>query len=434
MSHERNNARLHRRKVLAAAGSAALLPLLPSYSGAAAPLERPKRLLLVFHPNGLEDGWQPAGTDLSSLSPMLQPLSPVASKLCIVKGLKGGIKNEVMGHPQGMQSLWTGARIESDSAFSTVPSIDQLAAPHLSQGLPFQSLELGVLSSTTPHSNTSGVLVDAAGAPLQAEQSPLAVYRRVFASVAGDPVALEQARAQRKSVLDFAVGRLPRIRAAYGSEDQPKLDAYESGIRQLEARLTRLEEGNCQSTFDEAQAQGIDAARDINVAELAALQRSLLIDAFTCDLTRVASFQLLNSTSNAVLPTDMLTGGMHGTYHSGTTEQKLAINRFFVQQMALLLQELDEVKLDDGRSLLDDTLVIWGTEMATGNHLNTPLPFILAGSSALPLGQQLDLTSQQLRHTRLLCSVLHLLGLTDVAAVGQWTDAGSVGALPELMS
>jgi hypothetical protein len=427
-------ARLHRRQILAAAGSATLLPLLPNYSGAAGPLNRPTRLLLVFHPNGLEEGWQPSGSeDLTDLGPMLTPLSPLASKLCVVKGLKGGIRNEVMGHPQGMQSLWTGARIDTDSAFSSVPSIDQIAAPYLSQGLPFQSLELGVLSSTTPHTNTSGMLVDAAGAPLQAEQSPIAAYRRLFGSVAGDPGALEQARLQRKSVLDFAVGRLPRIRQAYGAEDQVKLEAYESGIRQLEVRLNRLEEGNCQSKFDEAQAQGIDAARDTNVAELSALQRRLLIDAFTCDLTRVASFQLLNSTSNALLPTDVLTGGMHGTYHSGTTEQKVAINRVFVRQVALLLTELDEVKLDDGRSLLDDTLVVWGTEMATGNHLNSPLPFILAGSQALPLGKQLDFTSQQARHTRLLCSVLQHMGLTDIAAVGQWTDAESLGALPELL-
>src|SRR5688572_14213849 len=56
-------ARWHRRQILAAAGSAALLPLLPNYSGAAGPLGRPTRLLLAFHPNGLEEGWQPGGSD-----------------------------------------------------------------------------------------------------------------------------------------------------------------------------------------------------------------------------------------------------------------------------------------------------------------------------------------------------------------------------------
>jgi hypothetical protein len=428
--------RLHRRQILTAAGGAALLPLLPNYGSAADALaNRPSRLLLVFHPNGLEDGWQPApGDTLSDLGAMLSPLAPLAGKLCVVKGLKGTIHNEVMGHPQGMQGMWTGARIESDESFSGVPSVDQIAAQRLSQGLPFASLELGVLSSTTPHTNTSGMLVDLSGAPIQAEQSPIAAYRRLFGSVAGSPEELERARLQRKSVLDFAVGQLPRIRNAYGAEDRVKLDAYEGGIRELERRLDRLALRQCQSGVDEAGAEGLGAgAADADMEEIAELQRRLLVDAFTCDLTRVASLQHLNSTSNALIPTDVPSGPMHSTFHSGTGEQKRSINRFFVREVARLLGELDAVKLEDGRSLLDDTLVVWGTEMATGNHLNTPIPFFLAGSSAVPLGKQLDFAPQQLRHTRLLSTILQYFEITDVPSVGQWHDAESVGPVPELM-
>jgi hypothetical protein len=98
-----------------------------------------------------------------------------------------------------------------------------------------------------------------------------------------------------------------------------------------------------------------------------------------------------------------------------------------------VLTKLDAVKRADGSSLLDETLVVWGSEMAIGNHLRNPVPFIIAGGSKPNEGyfhQGRLLEADGHRTTRVLVSAMHAFGLNSTTSLGDLTDDTSRGPLP----
>ncbi len=152
-----------------------------------------------------------------------------------------------------------------------------------------------------------------------------------------------------------------------------------------------------------------------------------------CGLTRVASLQLSNSVSVRRIPMVNPTLGVHPTMHAGTRQQKILINRYFVGLVAKLLQKLSAEKRSDGSTLLDETLVVWGTEMAIGNPLKDPVPIFVAGGHPtegyFKQGALLLLT-QPHRTTRLLLSVATAMGVVAADHLGDLTDETSRGPLP----
>jgi hypothetical protein len=147
----------------------------------------------------------------------------------------------------------------------------------------------------------------------------------------------------------------------------------------------------------------------------------------------VASIQYANSVTDRRIPGVNPNVGVHATMHAGTRAEKATINRYFAGLGASVLSKLDAVKRTDGTSLLDETLVVWGSEMAIGNHLKDPVPFIVAGGAKpgagyFHQGRLLEVDRQ--RTTRLLISALHAFGLTTTTALGDLTDDSSRGPLP----
>jgi hypothetical protein len=111
--------------------------------------------------------------------------------------------------------------------------------------------------------------------------------------------------------------------------------------------------------------------------------------------------------------------------HAGTRAEKATINRYFAGLVASVLKRLDDTRRSDNTSLLDETLVVWGTEMAIGNHLKDPIPFIIAGGAKpsegyFHQGKLLEVSQQ--RTTRLLISAMHAFGMTSTQTLGDLTD------------
>lgn len=426
--------KLSRRHLLKAS---ALLPFVPTLSRAqSAPFVMPRNLVVLFHPNGLEPGWKPSMVNgVLTLPPVLAALQPFASRLISVHGLKNGVRDEVAAHAEGMTSMFTGAQPANKSDYSAHPSFDQLIAERLSTGLPFSSLELGVQSQQGFGAGGNHVVMiyDRTGRR-QPEDDPSQVFRRVFG---GDLSATAQAklRANRQSVLDVLKGDVARIRPAYSAVEQQKLDAHLEGLRALEQRLDAVASAQCQSgTAPPAMTDQQLAAQD-SFSPLIDAQVDLLVLALECGLTRVASLQLSNSTSDRKIPGANTGLGLHTTMHVGTRADKILINRFFVGAAAKLLSKLQNTKRADGSSLLDETLVVWGTEMAVGNHLRDPVPFFVAGGhptqGPIQMGRALEFSDGP-RTTRLLMAVLQAFGV-NVETLGDLKDESSRSALPGVL-
>ncbi|HTA89923.1 MAG TPA: DUF1552 domain-containing protein, partial [Polyangiaceae bacterium] len=88
------NRLINRRTVLRGAGVALTLPWLASLAPRAASAQAvsyPKRFLPIFFPNGSAEFWTPANTgsgDAWALSPILEPLSAVKSKMIVLSNME----------------------------------------------------------------------------------------------------------------------------------------------------------------------------------------------------------------------------------------------------------------------------------------------------------------------------------------------------------
>lgn len=418
-----------RRDLLRALGAGTLTgALLPSFArteGLA-----PTNLMLVYHPNGLEVGWEPVGGEYDfDLGRILGALERHREQLVVLAGLRGGISNEILAHNQGMVSMWTGGTIPADAGFSRYRSVDQIVADRIGTSTPLRSLELGVQSLLEGVGNHAVMIYGGPETPLPPDVDPDAVYSRLFASAAGDPQAAAAARARQASVLDLVQGRLQRVSDVLGAADRARLDAHAEGIRAIERRLDGLGELACESSVAPSGLTRQQVTSDSRFfTDVAELQVRLAAAALSCGATRVASLQLSYSTSAAVIP-GLGLPPVHAVMHAGTGEEKASINAWFAGQFAGLLDVFAAVPGARGGSLLDETLLVWGTEMAVGNHLNEKIPCLLAGGGVFPGGRLLRWDDPP-RHTRLLLSILRAFGIEEHDTLGDFH--ADRGALEEL--
>jgi hypothetical protein len=115
----------------------------------------------------------------------------------------------------------------------------------------------------------------------------------------------------------------------------------------------------------------------------------LEVIAFQDDITRVASFMMARENIQRGYPEIGLPAAHHSMSHHGNNPQRMKdfakLNTYHVEMLAYFLKKLDSVADGDG-SLLDQTIVLYGSGMSDGNVHNTfSLPVVLAGGGALHL-------------------------------------------------
>jgi len=170
------------------------------------------------------------------------------------------------------------------------------------------------------------------------------------------------------------------VRRNLAGPDQQKLDQYLSGVREIEQRIERAERMPTANPEVDAPA-GIPAS----FAEHIALMTDMLVLAFQTDSTRVATLLLAGEGSNRSFPEIGFSEGHHNlTHHQNNSEmiEKVKeIDLWYVQQLAQFLQKLEQTQDLDGRSLLANSMILYGSGNADGNrHSHSNLPILLAGS------------------------------------------------------
>ena len=108
--------------------------------------------------------------------------------------------------------------------------------------------------------------------------------------------------------------------------------------------------------------------------------------AFRSEATRVCTFMLGNAAGNQTYPWVGVPEGHHELSHHGNVEAKLAklrkIDRVNVALFAEFVARLAAIPEEQG-SLLDNTVVFYGSELGSGNaHTPFDLPVLLAGGAA----------------------------------------------------
>jgi hypothetical protein len=195
------------------------------------------------------------------------------------------------------------------------------------------------------------------------------------AATTGTTPTIAAIAAQKKSVLDHVSQEVTSLSASVGSADRARLDEYLTGLRELERELL-APTGSVATGCTAPEAPG--ALSDDPVARGQIFLR-LIATAFKCDLTRYASFAMSNGFDTRVYPQISTADHHHQLTHmggNGDTERKFAL--YFAGFLAYLLGQLKDSPEGAG-TVLDNSLIYYGSEMATGSHATDGMPIILAG-------------------------------------------------------
>ena len=112
----------------------------------------------------------------------------------------------------------------------------------------------------------------------------------------------------------------------------------------------------------------------------------LQVMALQTDMTRITSFKTGRDAQNRVFPECESNQPFHPASHHGNREERIMefnkICKFRVGQLTYFLDKMKNTVDGDG-SLLDKTLIIWGSPMADPNiHNHRRCPLVLLGHGA----------------------------------------------------
>src|SRR4029079_12522758 len=139
-------------------------------------------------------------------------------------------------------------------------------------------------------------------------------------------------------------------------------------------------------------ADSANLTRNVSKAEAGDFYRTmydLIVLALRTDMTRVATFMSGTEANGLAIPEIGVPQTRHElSHHNGDLVQMERLSRrdgFLVEQFAYFLDRLDAIK-DGGESLLDRTMILFGSGMSYGHsHGNANLPTLLAGGARLGL-------------------------------------------------
>jgi hypothetical protein len=383
--------------------------LLPAGRGAAAAV--PRRLVAVETNMGILPQFffpERAGRDYP-LTPYLQKLAAVREQMTVLSGVS---HPGVTGGHAAEKCFLTGTPHPERGGFRNWISLDQFAAERIGNQTRFPSLVLAMSNE-----NNQTLSFTRSGAPIPAERSPNRLFRRLF--LQGPPAevaATVEALRQERSTLDFVADQSRRLQRSLPPADRQRLDQYFTAVRELEQRLHSSEEWEHRPRPQVAATppQDIDDAREF-------VRKTQLM----YDVVKLA----LETDSSRVISLFIDTTVIHNITHHGNRPEVLAELRSKEEgQFEVLgnfLRSLNDTR-EGGQSLLDRTMVLYGTCMGSANsHSNLNLPVLLAGGG-FRHGQHLAFDAQNnYPLTNLFVSVLQRLGIeTNEFSTGKGTLRG----------
>ncbi len=475
-----------RRRFLQALGLGAGGLLLPSAArrGARAQagpgIEPPMRLVILFTEHGTphvnwdmhggrspDTQWEYDHTGMAEgeFSEALRPLWRHRNKLNVVDGLS--LATAIAdpygdGHAKGWCTALTGgiARETFEDVKSNAfhPSLDQLVASRLRATEPgltdLTSLEMGVYQY-----NFHAALYRqaAGGGPVQRvphEESPGAMFDRLFPNGDGsqppDPIRVAQGDVMA-SVGDMYQDLAPQL----SGDDRLKLEQHRDLIRDMEQRIRLLDSLDC----------GAPTVEDYYWGQVPHPQRydahtrsfwDLATVAMSCGISRVVTMQW------GQLHVEMIggTGDLHHDYAHRSApylatepDYPLAVqmmtnySAYYAGYAAELADRLDAIPEANG-TLLDNTIILWVSELSDGGHGHDPLPVVmLGGGNRFRTGRYLhyardtlttttaswvnDDDKIHLPHSHLLVSVAQAMGV-DTSVVGDATVRPKKASAPAI--
>lgn len=371
----------------------------------------PLRMAYLYIPNGVNlEHWRPTGSSSAyKLGETFKPMEALREDFQIFTGFEqSNAKPNGDGagdHARGVATFLTSAqaRKTSGSDIKLGISADQVAALAAQSLTRLPSLELGTDSVRVSGNCDSGYSCAyqfnlswrSETQPMPPESNPRSVFERLFG--AGDAKerakSLGQRYASKKSVLDFVSSDAKLLQKHLGRSDRQKLDEYLTGVREIERQIEKAE------SMGIPKDPGVPApeSKPDSFKEHLRLMMDMMVLAFKTDSTRISSFLMAHDGSTRSFQEIGVSDGHHNLSHHKRDPDNLKkiakIDQFYMEQFAYFLDRLKNTPDVDGKSLLHNSMIVYGGCISDGDrHNHDDLPIVVAGNAggAFTPGRHVD--------------------------------------------
>ena len=445
-----------RRTILRGAGVALTLPWLESLAPKAARAADTvrKRYMPIFLPNGAAELWKPSGMGGAAawkLSGVLEPLTALKGKVSVLTNMENGSSfNADSGssvepshgrQPGAWLTCYDPAVVRGALGLqeANYPSIDQRIAKFLKGQTPIDSLQVGLSTTASfcdgqPCSNSRTISWNDKNLPMYKSVDPLEVFNKLVGVVQTtmpgtdmpDP-ELQKRLAMNKSVLDAVIANTNATMQKLGKQDQQRLEDFLDAVREVEMKATSASSGMggiactpiAKPTISDPNKpfNNNNFARQnsgtYNKGTHADVMNDLIVMAFQCDATRVVTYMLEDERSEFAYDhvkrrtftqdTSTEVGGTCPEYHNGgqhgDQNDFASITWWNVGVVAKLATKLDAIMEENGKTVLDNTFIMFGGAMHGSDHACNRLPLALIGSGGgtFKTDQHVQFTKRWLR-------------------------------------
>ena len=419
--------------VLGAFAALMSIPFYRRFIASAADPTAPQRLLFVYQPNGtMPDNFYPLEANGEhQLNTIMQPFAPFAERVTVIRGLHNGPRFAGAGddHQDATVASLTGSNLQfGNGSYTTRPN----APAHengqsVDQFLGARNALAGMKPSHTLAADPGGddgwgrIAFDANGAAISPITDPSDFWRNDIEGeiTTQDPQALVR-RDNQRDILDLNARQLSVLRDQLGAYSANRLQSHLDAVSAARQRLDFSR--TCDALGDPG--SGTPAERFAKFMDMISV-------GFSCDLFRTATLQFNRSAGKYPHPELGVNTDSHHLGHQyweeeATPERKqkiIDISHWFAQRVASLVANLEATPDVDGRSVMDNTLIVWFNEFERGHHSADNQPWVLIGNaggalrSSASAGPRVVNLGQTRPHNDLLATLCIAFG-QDVSTYG----------------
>ena len=469
-----------RRFLTGLAGITVGLPFLSKFaeSGrahAAGDPNGPRRVIMMAYPMGTHvPFFAPTATGSNfDFGPMTTSMEPFKDRTLAITNcpnavLQQGGDGYIYGHPGKKESVFTGTLMrhafggsgenhidnvvpqspEGNQRTANGPSIEHVIGEFLRDGSHLRpSVDLGIAGRQLGTDIDSDFFYEAAENPVTLQAHPGRAFAALFSGVTPDgevDEAFLTLQRRRKSVLDAVRDSFVDLRQGLSAPDRAVLDDHADKIRDIELDMPPP----LACTIPEAPSEDDSAYAGWSMGDFADIQIRLMAHAMACGVAPVGRLEFYDQ-QNPFFGIPLVDDAVatvqdwhHPVVHASDgwakdDEVRVTGLRFFVEKFAQLCGELDGiVEGPDGRTALDNSLCVLGSDLAEGDgHGAFDLCFLIAGGSG-PGRRQYHFEGSGENVNRVLNSLLRMACVTDSdgAPVDEFGLRGfAPGAISELL-
>lgn len=416
----------------------------------------PPRFVILFLPGGVffPNGGS-SGLGNFTFDKVLAPVAGLQPESILFSGLYNQAAHKMWArsnepHGAAMRGLLTGDSSvwqDARAVWARTDSIDQTIADAIGKNTRFSSLQFGVYADRGAQIDQRRLSIRG-GQAQQPVDSPSTMFTRLFdgsapgatpgagAAPTTSPAAPgPDAGARDRSILDHLRAEVTALKRLASASEQQKLDQHLTALRELEKKLPATRPGDDAggplqpgaTPGAACAAPRVGAGQDIPA--ILESQLELMYQALVCDLTRVASIQVLCSAQSGIqFPWLGVTEDHHTLEHCGGPcgANLDKVQRYFVEQFATFLNRLKSTREGDG-TMLDNSLVLLISEFNNPEqHSHDDILAVTFGRAGGKVRPGRRIAYEDTPHNVWLRSLLQVFGI-HVASIG---DADANGGRP----